>query len=298
MGDSAIIQVLQTEQITHYLTAAGGALVAYDQVQTFAQEVDHIWNQNWSFTTALYLIARYAGSLSVIGRATCKCNIFILTMQAILVFRVYALFNQSKRVLLFLVFYALQATAEFVMMGFYLNSQTLHEFIVSISPAYGSVSQNVNIITSAFLHLAQGSTILSVVFDSVLLFFALWAFVRHALEAKTLNGGWSISVLVRTLVADHLVYFVCYLTWVSLSLATNYITDELNVSNTLLDDILSVFNALGVVAGPRVILSLRAVNNKPRREDGTLEGEVTTIRFGTRGPPTQAESAIEEGGGL
>ncbi|KAH7907872.1 hypothetical protein BJ138DRAFT_429004 [Hygrophoropsis aurantiaca] len=67
------------------------------------------------------------------------------------------------------------------------------------------------------------------IFDAIVLVFALWAFVRHALEAKTSDGGWSINVLIRTLVADHLPYFVCFQIWMTLTLAANYTTDEVNI---------------------------------------------------------------------
>ncbi|KAH7908085.1 hypothetical protein BJ138DRAFT_1116158 [Hygrophoropsis aurantiaca] len=222
-------------------------------------------------------------------------NIFLLTMQAILVIRVYALFNQSKKLLIFLAtFYALQATAVFVLSALEFNNRAQLEYVASVGPAIGSVVQDVSVnSSSAFLRLGEGSTILSVVFDTVLLFFSLWAFVRHTFEAKTLNGGWSINLLVRTLVADHLVYFVCYLIWLSLSLATTYVT-EATVSNAMLD-MLYVFNALAAVAGPRMVIGLRAMENKTRGEGGTLEGEVSTIRFGVREPPTQSVSVMEQG---
>ncbi|KAH7907735.1 hypothetical protein BJ138DRAFT_1159366 [Hygrophoropsis aurantiaca] len=55
MADLGFIQELQMEQTTHYLTAVAGALVAYDHVLTFSQEVDLVWNRQWSFVTALYL---------------------------------------------------------------------------------------------------------------------------------------------------------------------------------------------------------------------------------------------------
>ncbi|KAH7905585.1 hypothetical protein BJ138DRAFT_746422 [Hygrophoropsis aurantiaca] len=126
MADPEAIQLLQAIQTTYYFAAAGGALVAYDQVLTFSQEIDLVWNRNWSFMTILYLIARYSGSLSMVGLAAWyMCidwtysvivnmylavswaeNIFLLAMQAILVIRVYALFNQSKKVLIFLATFA------------------------------------------------------------------------------------------------------------------------------------------------------------------------------------------------
>ncbi|KAH7908162.1 hypothetical protein BJ138DRAFT_392530 [Hygrophoropsis aurantiaca] len=287
-------------------------------VLMFSQEVDHIWNRRWSFMTALYFIARYSGSLSIIGLAVMYLRInwtysvilniylavnwsetmFILTMQAILMVRVLALFNQRKKVVIFLAtFYCLQATAVFVMAAISMNNRVLQEEFTSISPAIGSVTQNVNTNNSvALLVLAQDSTIVSVVFDSVMLLFALWAFVKHAFEAKTLLGKWSIDVLVRTLVTDQLVYFVCIQTCLSLSLATNYITES--SSYVHLTDVLDVFGALIVVAGPRMVISLRAMENKTKGEGGTLEGELSTVRFGNRELHTQSESVMEEGGGF
>ncbi|KAH7907647.1 hypothetical protein BJ138DRAFT_1159642 [Hygrophoropsis aurantiaca] len=320
MADSALIQRLQMEQTAAYLAAAGAALVAYDQVLTFSQEVNLVWNRQWSFMTALYIIARYIGSLFVIGYAAMYIciswtysdvnmlltanwagNIFFLTMQVMLVIRVYALFNRSKKVLIFLATsYVLQATATFVIMGLVANKRMFDEYYASIGPAIGRVGQSVNINYSAvpFLNtLNQDITILSIVFDTILLFFALWAFVVHTLEAKTLDGGWSINVLVRILMADHLLYFVCYLIWLSISLATAYGT-EVNFFDALLSDMLNIFNALVVVAGPHMVINLRTAENKTRGEGGTLQGEVSTIRFGIREPPTQSESVMEEGGEL
>ncbi|KAH7905931.1 hypothetical protein BJ138DRAFT_1226039 [Hygrophoropsis aurantiaca] len=227
--------------------------------------------------------------------------VFILTMQAILAIRVYALFNRSKKVLIFLaVLYTLQATAVFVLTGLFWNMQALHEFFGPISPAIGSVTRMIttNASASAYLSISVNDTIVSVVFDTVLLFFALWAFVRHALGEKTIDGGWSINVLVRTLVADHLLYFVCNLTWLSITLYSNYIVELPTISGLLLDIMLCVFSPLVVIAGPRMVISIRAMENKTRGEGGTLEGEVSTIQFGVREPPTQPEIVIEEGSGL
>ncbi|KAH7906147.1 hypothetical protein BJ138DRAFT_1163304 [Hygrophoropsis aurantiaca] len=246
MADSAVlIQQLQTEQTMNYIIAAAGALVAYDQVLTFSREVNLVWNRQWSFMTALYLIARYSGDLLVIGTAAIymdinwtysgyvnmylvvswTSNVFLLIMQAILVIRVYALFNKSKKVLIFLATsYVFQATATFVIMGLVNNKRVVDGYYTSIGPTIGSVQELSNLNPSALSFLTilnQDITILSIVFDAILLLFALWAFVIHALEAKTLDGGWSVNALVRTLVTDHLLYFICYLVWQSLSLAVN-----------------------------------------------------------------------------
>ncbi|KAH7907907.1 hypothetical protein BJ138DRAFT_1128829 [Hygrophoropsis aurantiaca] len=312
MADSALIQELQTIQTQYYVIVAAGALVAYDQVLTFSQEVDLIWNRKWSFMTALYLIARYFGSLSAIGNAVWYTyinltysvnvnmylavnwanNIFVLAMQAVLVIRIYALFDQSKAVLIVLATcYALQAITGIVFAGFSLNTWITHEYIVALGPAYGSVGQIPILNPSVFRLPVQDCAFPPVVFDTVLLFFALWAFVKHALEGKRVDGGWSVNVLVRTLVADHLMYFVCYLTWLSLNLAINYMT----TGYIQLVDILNVFNALAILSGPRMVISLRAMENQTRREGGTWEGELSTVCFDTREPLARSQSVMEDG---
>ncbi|KAH7903663.1 hypothetical protein BJ138DRAFT_1167787 [Hygrophoropsis aurantiaca] len=316
----ALIYELQMQQVVNYLAAAGGALVLYDQVLTFSQEVDLIWNRQWSYMTALYFIARYSGDLLVIGYAAMyMCinwtysgfvsiylavnwanNIFLLTMQAILVIRVYALFNRSKKVLIFLAtFYVLQAIATIAITGLIANKRVLDKSFTYAGPALGSVVQGFVTNFPTFLLTAErDNSILSVVFDSILLCFALWAFGKHALEAKTLNKGWSINVLVRTVVADHLLYFVCNLIWLSLALATTNAGDSYTILGILVNDLSILSATLVVVAGPRMVISLRTIENKTRGEGETLEGEMSTIRFGVREPPAQSESVMEEGGGF
>ncbi|KAH7907903.1 hypothetical protein BJ138DRAFT_1158859 [Hygrophoropsis aurantiaca] len=265
MTDPAFIQALQAIQTRNYIVAVAGALVAYDQVLTFAQEAN----------ATMYLAVAWGQT------------VFLLAMQAILVVRVYALFNRSKKVLVFLAtFYCLQSTAVLVIGGFVSNNRVLHEYFTSIGPTIGSVTQIVVENNSGLLLIAQDSTIVSVVFDIVLLIFALWAFVRHALEAKTIHGGWSINALVKTMVADHLVYFICNLTWLSLSLAMGYVT-EFNVFIASLNDVLNISTALAVVAGPSMVISLRAQEYKSRGSEGTSNGEeLSIIRFGIRELPT------------
>ncbi|KAH7903236.1 hypothetical protein BJ138DRAFT_1195599, partial [Hygrophoropsis aurantiaca] len=250
-----IIQMLQTKQRTNYLAAGAGALIAYDQVLTFAHEQltmqtkikesklelyiclipnrPVLWVSEHNIPVGLSLslilidsglaawIIRinwtYSGYVIMYLVVLWATNIFLLSMQAILVIRVYALLNRSKKVLVFLATcYTLQAAAVFVMTALEYNSRALHEY-------------------------GQDSTIVSLVFDGILLSFALRAFVIHALEAKTLNRGWSVNVLVRTIVTDHLVYFVCNIIWLSLVIASKYLAEQ------------NVFTTLAVLAGPRMV---------------------------------------------
>ncbi|KAH7920507.1 hypothetical protein BV22DRAFT_1039779 [Leucogyrophana mollusca] len=64
---SDLIHELFVIRSADYLSMALATAVAYDQLLNFSQEVDLIWNRRWSIVTLLYLLARYCGSLSVIG---------------------------------------------------------------------------------------------------------------------------------------------------------------------------------------------------------------------------------------
>ncbi|KAH7907867.1 hypothetical protein BJ138DRAFT_427928 [Hygrophoropsis aurantiaca] len=315
----ADIQLLQSLQTGNYVAAAAGTVVIYDQVLAFSQELDFIWNRNWSLMTVLYLIAHHSGSVCTIGNAiwctftndwTYSANlnmylavswaqtIFLQAMRAILVIRVYALLNRSKKAAAFLAtFYCLQATAAFAMAVLLTTPQVLHESLVSIDPAVGTVVAHIDTrfpaITAESLPL--NITTVTVVFDTVLLFFALLAFGRHSLGAKRWDGGWSINMLVKTLVADHLMYFLCYLVWMSLTLVIDYNTEALTM--TLVNRLYNISRALAVVAGPRMVISIREIENTTMR-GGTMGGELSTIRFDIPELVTQSESAIEEGGGI
>ncbi|KAH7906689.1 hypothetical protein BJ138DRAFT_1162027 [Hygrophoropsis aurantiaca] len=314
MADPALIQTLWEVQTENYVAAAACALVIYDQVLMFSREIDHIWNREWNSMTALYVVARYSGDLQVITNATMYICInwttsdanmmiatgwgliiFILAMQAILMIRVYALFNRSKKVLIFLTtLHAFQTTAIFVMTALVINKQALHAFVISVSPAIGSVAQYFTLNPPLeYLPFNQATTCLAVGFDIMLFFFALWAFVRHAMEAKKLDGGWSINVLVKTLMTDHLVYFVCNLTSLLIILSTNY-----KPSGFIGLCMIDISSGLVVIAGPHMMISLRETEKKTRGEGGTVEGEVSTIRFGARELPAQSESVVEEGEGF
>ncbi|KAH7905586.1 hypothetical protein BJ138DRAFT_1183571 [Hygrophoropsis aurantiaca] len=79
----------------------------------------------------------------------------------------------------------------------------------------------------------------------------------------------------------------------ALTLATDYATDEPSV----LTMVFCVFTALVVVVGPRMVISLRAIENKSRGEGVILGGNLTTVRFGIREPPThQSEREMLLGG--
>ncbi|KAH7927337.1 hypothetical protein BV22DRAFT_1127474 [Leucogyrophana mollusca] len=316
---------------------------------TFASvlKADLIWSRRWSLTTAVYLIARYAGTLSVIQQGmwdstghtlsgfrvyfwvaltrlllrflvinrrimysptlsdstyialNWSINLFIIAMQVILLMRAYALCNQSKKVLTFLVFcFCCQAIAAIVLTGIQYNFPTMRIYVAFLGPAIGSVTQSSEVDPSAFVVAPVIVVVIQLVMDAILFIFALCAFSKHALEARRLDGGWSVSPLMRLLITDQILYFICYVAWQAISVAAEYSSAEVQAPLwvTIAD---SILNVLVVIIGPRMVLSLRAKEQQTR--DGTIETELSTIHFGVWDlpPPPMGEEDIEiaQGGG-
>ncbi|KAH7907642.1 hypothetical protein BJ138DRAFT_1159619, partial [Hygrophoropsis aurantiaca] len=218
---SALIQALTVTQTTSYITTASAAAVAYDQVLNFYQEIELIWKRRWSLTTALYLIVSVTNLLLVIVPTSLtlgslfrlvmhyvriamylainwSSNIFVIVMQGILLMRIYALWNQSRNLMILLAIgFCLQAIAVLVMAGLIFNLPVMHRFVISVGASIGSVAQTIDVRSSVFYPPPQDSTIIVLVYDAIISAFALVAFWRHLMEARRLDGGWSMSSLVR-----------------------------------------------------------------------------------------------------
>ncbi|KAK7676583.1 hypothetical protein QCA50_020459 [Cerrena zonata] len=55
-----IINAISQHQTTGYIYVAGLALVAYDTLLSFSQEITYIWKRKKSMITILYLFIRYS----------------------------------------------------------------------------------------------------------------------------------------------------------------------------------------------------------------------------------------------
>lgn len=60
-GSPSWLPLLASIRVYSYFIAASSVVVAYDWALTFGQEVELVWRQRWSFTTALFLCVRYIG---------------------------------------------------------------------------------------------------------------------------------------------------------------------------------------------------------------------------------------------
>jgi len=117
------ISDLAANQRNTYSHAAALTFCLYDIILSFSQEVEYVWMSKRSLVTALYLIVRYYGVINLIGIVAMftqassnldvkECQryffwtitgvpiVFVLALDAILLLRLYALYNRSKKVLI------------------------------------------------------------------------------------------------------------------------------------------------------------------------------------------------------
>ncbi|KAH7929230.1 hypothetical protein BV22DRAFT_1029667 [Leucogyrophana mollusca] len=165
--------------------------------------------------------------------------------------------------------------------------------VLSVGPTIGSVEQEVDIDGSIFGSLPTVQTSVQLAFDTVLFGFALFALSRHVLEARALTGGWLVNPLVKFLVADQTLYFMCYALWQALTIPETLPTLSTTQSDTL-DVVSNVLFAFIVIFGPRMVIRLRA--EELRSREGTFQEELSTIRFGS-GNPSALSSMTGEGEG-
>ncbi|KAG9219422.1 hypothetical protein CCMSSC00406_0005316 [Pleurotus cornucopiae] len=107
-----------TPNVGQYIPVSSASLLTYDFLLTFADEIRYVWGSKWSVGKALYLLARYPLLFNLIVQlhrnaghdvSDPECHTLfaltgymylfgVLAAEAILVLRVWALWQQSKRI--------------------------------------------------------------------------------------------------------------------------------------------------------------------------------------------------------
>ncbi|KAH7930179.1 hypothetical protein BV22DRAFT_1116368 [Leucogyrophana mollusca] len=248
---------------------------------------------------------RYANIFVI---ANWAINIFATAMDAILLMRAYALCNGSKPVLVFLLacFFCQTATVVAIT-GMEFNVPNIRGAIIAVGGAIGSVTQDITVDTSVLVPAPVIVTAVQLAFDFMLLMFALFAFTKHALEARRLAGRWDVSPLLKLLIKDQMLYFVwcvssppfaafincgitSYVVWQALDIPAA--APGVSPPRTLII-VIDALNALVVIAGPRMVISLRAAESKSI--EGSYQTELSTIDFNARDRRTRMVGDGEPG---
>lgn len=183
-----------------YWQAAGTALVLYDHITTFDQEVEFIWPHRWSLVKVLYILNRYIGdALMLHGTAvqlwikgellnkTCPSAIQVqswlgmitlFTMNGLVIKRISCMYSSNRKVLYLLVgAYSIQ-----IISGSVLTGLTSREGGSVVSPLTATSSYCTPSVTTprwfwSFLFF-------SIIFETIVFVLALIQGIRYLRDRK------------------------------------------------------------------------------------------------------------------
>jgi hypothetical protein len=242
-------------------------IISYEYLLQFEKEVTFVWKRQWSVMTYLYLAVRYFGILVVM---TCACwgglfyipqapcyGIFVFMQwgisayfalaKVILIWRLYALYNQSKRILYVLLGLFLPIVALYITVDIYLWSRPS-----AISMEEVIITPNIKYCT-AFFHIGPMPAIYASIpilcYDILLVVLAIVLLWQHMEDRKGLKM--KPNSLVVMIVRYHVVYFVMNLAS-QIFMAILWADLSIEVMNLLL-----LFNDTApFILVPRLIISI------------------------------------------
>ncbi|KAG1884724.1 hypothetical protein F4604DRAFT_185759 [Suillus subluteus] len=210
--------LINTSVVFSYFAVAASVGLMYDCALTFGQEVKLIWRQRWSLMTFLYLIVRYVGigyvvmyilisvptisttdavSLIVNDGLYWMADVVNVILGVIMIARLHAMYQRSRKMLIFLVviFLAIRI-ASVVMVAIRMMQISGEEFVL-----YGTY-QCMFDSGGDFIFLTSMTWILFTVWEVLVLCLAVWIAVKHFHELRqhSTRGiiGDCFTVLMKT----------------------------------------------------------------------------------------------------
>ncbi|KAG2064117.1 hypothetical protein BDR04DRAFT_1110613 [Suillus decipiens] len=232
-------------------------LICYDYILQFEKEVAFVWERQWSVMSYLYLVVRYFGIVLAMYVAAVSYGILLFMQwgfsvyfclaEVILIWRLYALYNQSKIIL-------------YVLLGLFLPIVTLY-ITTNISswsrPSAMSVYEvtitpNIKYCTASF-HIgpmpAVYASIPVICYEILLVVLAIVVLWRHLKERKEIQMKPNVYVVM--IVRYHFIYFI-------LNVATEIIVAVLwvHLSTVALNPVLLFKDTARLIIVPRLIISI------------------------------------------
>ncbi|TDL18905.1 hypothetical protein BD410DRAFT_900545 [Rickenella mellea] len=259
-----IIVSLQRAQIVNYVNVASIALVAYDFVITFSDEVRLMWGKKWNTSKIFFFATRYPvfidGSLNLVlylfpnlnanlcaplYKASAWLSYFgIVTAEIILMMRTYAIYGRTRVIAVFLVVLNVGLNIPNIVL-----LQTSLKSLAFLSPSpFPTLAPCV---TSSADRIVFVDFFLLMTSELVIVILTLWRGFHQWKDNS--------SPMMKTLVEDGFLYFL-FLFAISLANAIVLIAAPLDYSGLLL----MVQRGLHAMLSARVLLHIRdAFNDYP-----------------------------------
>ncbi|KAG2133243.1 uncharacterized protein EDB93DRAFT_886387 [Suillus bovinus] len=299
LNDPSWWPVINANIISSYFTVAACAAVIYDWGVAFGQEVELVWRQRWSLMTAMYLLLRYVGigysvmNMLVSNPTISTTNAVRLIMGVtvdwtseaaqiilgvIMITRLHAMYQRSRKVLIFLVviFLAIRIANVIMVAIQMMEISTAEEIILS-----GTYQCTVGY-TGDFLFLASMTWILATVWEVFALCLAVWIAVKHFRELRQHSTGSVIGDCFTVLMKTHVSYFASFLVIACLHIglfSPTLLADLLSLDVQIYLGLAEIFGVVQLsVLGPRLILDVREYNAKLVADSDTTS-TMTSIAF-------------------
>ncbi|KAF8428922.1 hypothetical protein L210DRAFT_951277 [Boletus edulis BED1] len=273
-------------RLNDYTTVMIVAAVTYDYCLTFSREVDYIWCRSWTWVSTIFVLVRYIGlcwailggligstfvpgpvrvSTALILVTFWGFPIFLAAADLVMIFRVYAIWNRSTRILYVLLFvFAAQVVSSFILTGLYDSPNTyLLTSVVQVDKFSFCNSFNVNLNTTLLLF---GYLFPRYVLSAMLVVLAIIPTLKQAVEMHRATKQWQPNLYVRQLVKDGILYFLVNLiNNVASTLTAKAVTNEIWI---LFLNVVIYITLCPII--PRFIISIRELYDRDGR--GRVQG--------------------------
>ncbi|KAG2348013.1 hypothetical protein BDR05DRAFT_600889 [Suillus weaverae] len=304
--------LVNSNRVYSYFIAASSVVVAYDWVLTFGHEVELVWRQRWSFTTALFLSVRYIGVLyaayvclsswccATDGSLTISVFVFSILPSAsvantvseiinsalwcigfvvngmlgvIMITRLFAMYHQSRKVLILLVVIFIAISIACGVIAAIQTRQISGEDLILPGTRQCLIGGNVPLTAETW--------ILNTAWEVLTLCLALWSAVKHFRELQQPWTRWTMGDCFTVLIKTHVLYFVSFIavSCFQLGYLSPTILNSTTVGTQIYGGVLQIFSLVQMfILGPRLILDIRKYHAKlvANSDAGTV---VTTIVF-------------------
>ncbi|KAG2060864.1 hypothetical protein BDR06DRAFT_1016832 [Suillus hirtellus] len=268
--------LINSYRLCSYFLVASFTAVVYDWALTFGQEVELIWSQRWSCMTILYISVRYAGlpyavavvlsglpSVSVsdgvsnvMYLAQNWMTVVIIPILCVIVSnRLYAMYRQSRKMLVFLIAIFLPVTITCVVLAAIVNIHVSGEEYI-LSGTYLCRYDSNGVVEL----LISMTWILCTVWGVLVLCLAVWIVVKYFREVQQLSTRGTITNCFIVLTKIHMIYFVFSVAVFSIGLAgfSPKLYNSSSVGAEVYDGVLQILLLVQMfVLGPRLILGVR-----------------------------------------
>ncbi|KAG1883610.1 hypothetical protein F4604DRAFT_258742 [Suillus subluteus] len=278
---------------------ASSTVVIYNWILTSGQEFELIWSQPWSLITVLYLGVRCLGVIycstiilwrvptvsvnDAVGNILWRLHtwtpvVTIVTLGVIMTIRIYAMYERSRKILIFLAVILLTLSITTGVLLAIVESHDRSEKLI-LSGIYQCTTYSTEANTPLLIGM-DWEYVTGLIWEVLALSFAVWIVIKHFRELQR-QSRWNIKDCFTVLIKTHVLYFAAFavMSFFAFGNLSNNLSNLSSVGVQIYDGITQIVYAVQLfVLGPRLILSIRAHHAwlLADSDEGTV---MTTIAF-------------------